>query len=69
MNWKCRWFMTPRAGGDASTRFLASFQDAEMAALKDSAPFPELPPNMASRGREGDIDGASERSWRSGGLR
>ena len=52
MNWKCRWFMTPRAGGDASTRFLASFQDAEMAALKDSAPFPELPPNMASRGRD-----------------
>lgn len=23
-----------------------------MAALKDSAPFPELPPNMASRGRD-----------------
>ncbi|KAH9843974.1 uncharacterized protein C8Q71DRAFT_793601 [Rhodofomes roseus] len=37
--------------GDASTRFLASFQDAEMAALKDSSQFPELPPGAASRGR------------------
>ncbi|EPT02821.1 hypothetical protein FOMPIDRAFT_1029130 [Fomitopsis schrenkii] len=38
--------------GDASTRFLASFQDTEMAALKDSTLFPELPPNIASRGRD-----------------
>lgn len=37
--------------GDASTRFLASFQDPEMAALKDSAHLPELPPTTASRGR------------------
>ncbi|KAH9938484.1 uncharacterized protein B0H18DRAFT_1081130 [Fomitopsis serialis] len=37
--------------GDASTRFLASCQDAEMAALKDSTRFPELPPTTASRGR------------------
>ncbi|KAI0637911.1 hypothetical protein C8Q77DRAFT_1048613 [Trametes polyzona] len=37
--------------GDASTRYLASFQDAEMAALKDSAAHPELPANAASRGR------------------
>ncbi|KZT72685.1 hypothetical protein DAEQUDRAFT_664117 [Daedalea quercina L-15889] len=37
--------------GDASTRFLASFQDAGMAALKDSTPFSELPPNTAFRGR------------------
>ncbi|PIL36863.1 hypothetical protein GSI_00553 [Ganoderma sinense ZZ0214-1] len=38
--------------GDASTRYLASSQDAEMAALKDSTPFPELPPGTASRGRD-----------------
>ncbi|KAI0751461.1 hypothetical protein C8Q80DRAFT_1099847 [Daedaleopsis nitida] len=38
--------------GDASTRYLASFQDAEMAALKDSTPQPELPSNTASRGRD-----------------
>ncbi|OSX59308.1 hypothetical protein POSPLADRAFT_1150023 [Postia placenta MAD-698-R-SB12] len=38
--------------GDASTRFLASFQDTEMAALKDSTKFPELLPNVASRGRD-----------------
>ncbi|KAI9001302.1 hypothetical protein BD414DRAFT_404170 [Trametes punicea] len=38
--------------GDASTRYLASFQDAEMAALIDSAKRPELPPNTASRGRD-----------------
>lgn len=30
-------------GGDASTRYLASFQDAEMAALKDSVARPEPP--------------------------
>lgn len=38
--------------GDASTRLLASFQDTEMAALKDSTKFPELLPNVASRGRD-----------------
>ncbi|CAL1701597.1 unnamed protein product [Somion occarium] len=38
--------------GDASMRYLASFQDAEMAALKDSSQFPVLPPNVASRGRD-----------------
>lgn len=39
-------------GGDASTRFLASLQDAEMAALKDSTIFAPLPPGAASRGRD-----------------
>jgi hypothetical protein len=39
-------------GGDASTRFLASFQDKKIAALKDSTEFPALPPNSASRGRD-----------------
>ena len=39
-------------GGDASTRFLASFQDEKMAVLKDSTVFPVLPPNAASRGRD-----------------
>ncbi|KAG2159030.1 adenosine deaminase/editase [Suillus bovinus] len=38
--------------GDASMRFLATFQDEEMAALKDSAVFPPLAPNVASRGRD-----------------
>ncbi|KII95943.1 hypothetical protein PLICRDRAFT_34893 [Plicaturopsis crispa FD-325 SS-3] len=38
--------------GDASMRFLASTQDKEMATLKDSASFPALPPNTASRGRD-----------------
>ncbi|KAI0796491.1 adenosine deaminase/editase [Abortiporus biennis] len=38
--------------GDASMRYLASFQDPEMAALKDSSQFPVLPPNAASRGRD-----------------
>lgn len=52
MNWQRNRFMTPRAGGDASTRFLAFSQDAEMAALKDSTLFPELPSNIASRGRD-----------------
>jgi tRNA-specific adenosine deaminase 1 len=33
-------------------RFLATFQDEEMAALKDSAIFPPLAPNVASRGRD-----------------
>lgn len=33
-------------------RFLASFQDEEMAALKNSNVFPVLPPNSASRGRD-----------------
>jgi tRNA-specific adenosine deaminase 1 len=39
-------------GGDASTRFLASFQDEAIAALKDSTVYPVLPPNTASRGRD-----------------
>jgi tRNA-specific adenosine deaminase 1 len=39
-------------GGDASTRFLASSQDENMAALKDSALFPALPQNSTSRGRD-----------------
>ncbi|KAI0824679.1 hypothetical protein BC628DRAFT_1410806 [Trametes gibbosa] len=38
--------------GDASTRYLASFQEAEMAALKDSAERHDLPPNATSRGRD-----------------
>ncbi|KAG1902967.1 adenosine deaminase/editase [Suillus fuscotomentosus] len=38
--------------GDASMRFLATFQDEEMAALKDSAVFPPLAPDVASRGRD-----------------
>ena len=33
-------------------RFLASFQDAEMAVLKNSSVFPTLPPGAASRGRD-----------------
>lgn len=44
--------VTTLTGGDASTRYLASFQDARMAALKDSTPFPELPPGTISRGRD-----------------
>ena len=39
-------------GGDASTRYLASFQDAEMAALKDSGVAPTPSPNGAARGRD-----------------
>jgi hypothetical protein len=39
-------------GGDASTRFLASFQDEAMAALKESSIFPPLPPNATARGRD-----------------
>lgn len=38
--------------GDASTRFLARFQDEAMAALKDSVNWSTLPPNIASRGRD-----------------
>ncbi|TBU32012.1 adenosine deaminase/editase [Dichomitus squalens] len=38
--------------GDASTRYLASFQNAEMAALKDSTQYPMLPPGSTSRGRD-----------------
>ncbi|KAI0332479.1 hypothetical protein GY45DRAFT_1246721 [Cubamyces sp. BRFM 1775] len=38
--------------GDASTRFLASFQDPNMAALKDSARPPQIAPNATSRGRD-----------------
>ncbi|KAF5322436.1 hypothetical protein D9619_001060 [Psilocybe cf. subviscida] len=39
-------------GGDASMRFLASAQDATMAALKNTSVFPELAPSAASRGRD-----------------
>lgn len=39
-------------GGDASMRFLAMFQDEEMAVLKDSSVFAPLAPNVASRGRD-----------------
>jgi len=38
--------------GDASTRLLASFQDGEIAALKNSTIYPALSPNTASRGRD-----------------
>ncbi|KAG2148066.1 adenosine deaminase/editase [Suillus clintonianus] len=38
--------------GDASMRFLAAFQDEEMAAIKDSAVFSPLAPNAPSRGRD-----------------
>ena len=44
--------LTILTGGDASTRYLASFQDAEMAALKDSTQYPDLPPGAAYRGRD-----------------
>ncbi|KAG6865997.1 hypothetical protein C0991_009669 [Blastosporella zonata] len=39
-------------GGDASMRILASGQDQEMAALKDSSVFVPLSENEASRGRD-----------------
>lgn len=39
-------------GGDASTRHLAAFQDEEMAALKNSNIFPDLPSGTAARGRD-----------------
>ncbi|PPQ68774.1 hypothetical protein CVT24_007716 [Panaeolus cyanescens] len=38
--------------GDASMRYLASTQDEEMAALKNSTVFPTLDPMAASRGRD-----------------
>ncbi|EKM59450.1 uncharacterized protein PHACADRAFT_191808 [Phanerochaete carnosa HHB-10118-sp] len=38
--------------GDASTRHLAAFQDEEMAVLKNSGAFPNLPPGSAARGRD-----------------
>lgn len=38
-------------GGDASMRFLASSQNAEMAQLKDSTPFEAQPPDVPWRGR------------------
>ncbi|KAF5388170.1 hypothetical protein D9615_000079 [Tricholomella constricta] len=38
--------------GDASMRFLASVQDEEMAALKDSTLYAPLGPDEASRGRD-----------------
>lgn len=39
-------------GGDASMRFLASYQDEEMAKIKDSAVFEPLPKGVPSRGRD-----------------
>ncbi|KAI0092452.1 adenosine deaminase editase [Irpex rosettiformis] len=39
--------------GDASTRYLASFQDEAMAALKDSSAPSELAAGTAARGRDG----------------
>ena len=38
-------------GGDASMRYLASIQDASMAALKSKSTFPTLALHEASRGR------------------
>ncbi|KAF5333735.1 hypothetical protein D9611_002354 [Ephemerocybe angulata] len=38
--------------GDASMRYLATIQDEDMAALKDSSSFPTLEPTAASRGRD-----------------
>ncbi|KAJ6627451.1 adenosine deaminase/editase [Mycena sp. CBHHK59/15] len=38
--------------GDASMRFLASSQDEQMAALKDSTIYPPADPNSAARGRD-----------------
>ncbi|KAI0080691.1 adenosine deaminase/editase [Panus rudis PR-1116 ss-1] len=38
--------------GDASMRYLAAFQDEEMAALKNSTQFSVLPSGAASRGRD-----------------
>ncbi|KAL4082022.1 adenosine deaminase/editase [Scleroderma yunnanense] len=38
--------------GDASMRFLASFQDEEMAKLKNSSAFEDVPPGAALRGRD-----------------
>ena len=43
---------TASAGGDASMRYLATFQDSEMASLKNSSSFPTLAPGAASRGRD-----------------
>ena len=40
-------------GGDSSTRFLASTQDGEMAALKNSVNSPELSDSITARGRDG----------------
>ena len=40
------------AGGDASMRFLAAYQDAETATLKASFAFAPLPHGAASRGRD-----------------
>jgi len=39
-------------GGDASMQFLASVQDKDMAALKNSSVPPDLCPTAASRGRD-----------------
>jgi tRNA-specific adenosine deaminase 1 len=39
-------------GGDCSTRYLASTQDGEMAALKDSVNSPELSNSVTARGRD-----------------
>ncbi|KAG6919300.1 hypothetical protein DXG01_007432 [Tephrocybe rancida] len=47
----CLYISTPPCG-DASMRMLASVQDEEMAALKDSSVFTPLGENEASRGRD-----------------
>lgn len=43
---------TTGQGGDSSTRYLAAFQDPQIAALKNSSEFPALPPSAAARGRD-----------------
>ena len=45
-------FLSCDQGGDASMRFLASYQDDEMAKIKESSIFEPLPKGVASRGRD-----------------
>ncbi|KAH9947307.1 hypothetical protein B0H21DRAFT_692369 [Amylocystis lapponica] len=49
---RIHFYVTTVPCGDASTRFLASTQDTEMAILKDSVAHPVLPINQAARGRD-----------------
>ncbi|KAH7916704.1 adenosine deaminase/editase [Hygrophoropsis aurantiaca] len=49
---RMRMYISTPPCGDASMRFLASFQDEEMAALKSSTVLPTLDPSIASRGRD-----------------
>ena len=44
--------ITRDQGGDASMCFLASYQDEEMAKIKESSVFEALPKGVASRGRD-----------------